>query len=265
MKTTIKFNTDDSDSNPWKRPQRPSYEDHILKPEFKKLQLRFENGETWLRILPSVNGSAYGWLFPIQTLKYKNGQFAHPRTLRPNAKSVFDHAYSYLREFEPQLLYSKVNKTGARLLSSPRCAFWAIVYSETGDHALKLVVESGYDGTRGGARGLGYEIWRKVNEKDENGEPVNNAVHPHDGVLICVERSKPQNADYANYSVRIGRQRCPVDELLEKVNPADTKALCPLEQVIHDPSEEEQWTYLSAVLTPEMVTKIRANILRRAS
>lgn len=265
MKTPVKFNADDSDSNPWKRPKHSGFEDHILKPELKNLQLRFENGETWFRILPAMADSAYGWLFPIQTLKYKNGQFAHPRTIRPNAKSVFDHAYAWLREHEPQLLYSKVNKAGARLLPSPRCAFWAIVYSETGDHTLKLVVESGYDGTRGGARGLGYEIWRKVNEKDENGDPVNNAVHPLDGVLVCVERSKPQNADYASYSVRIGRQRCPVDEMLEKINPADIKWLCPLEHAINDPSEDDQWTYLNGALSPDVVAKIRANILRRTS
>jgi hypothetical protein len=264
MKTNIQFTPNDSESNPWKRPRQPIFEDHILRPEFENRRLRFETGETWLRIVPALPESAYGWLFPIQSLKIRDGQFAHPKTLRPNARCVFDHAYGWLLQHQPQSLYSKRNKGGARLLTSPRCAFWAVVYSETGEHTLKLVVESGYDGSRGGTNGLGFEIWRKVYEKDERGERFNNAVDPEEGVLICIERSRPRNAEFPIDTVRIGRQVCPIAPMLEKVNPEELAALCPLEQVVREPSEDEQWAYLGRVIDPKLVSQIRADLRRTA-
>jgi hypothetical protein len=245
--------------NPWDRPRKPAYQDLILKEEFQSRRLRFETGQTWLRILPALSTSAFGWMLGVYSLGFGNGQYAHPKTLNPNARSAFDHAYRWARENHPQALYSKANKDGIRLLTNPVCVFWALVESN-GKFVARVFQGSGYDGSRGGAPGLGHQIWRLTQEVDEGGSLTAEPVHPDRGVLVCVEKTQPKGSKYPSYNLRVGRQPAPMIEVIQKVESEDLVNLCPLEQVIRPVSDEEEWAFLSRIMAAEHITALRTSL-----
>lgn len=243
----------------YNNPQK--YQDLIFRPEFEPLRLNFPHGLTWIRILPGLGSSAYGWLLPILALEFPGGRFVHPASFNPNKHSPFDVAHTWLLQHEPQLLCSKTHKTGFRLLPVQLCAFWAIEHSEEDNHSLRLVLESFKDGSKGPA-GLAHEIWRKIFERDENDLRMCEALDPKNGVMICIERRKRKNVPPLDW-VRVGRIPNNVDEMLEKVTQTEASALRPLEQVIHEPTVEEQWDYLGRLITPELAARIRASTPHR--
>lgn len=247
--------TTNSENNPRK------YQDLIFRPEFENLRLNFPHGFTWIRILPGLHGSAYGALLPILVLEFPGGRFVDPASFDPNKRSAYDVALEWFRKNDPSALYSKGHKTGYRLWPAKICAFWVIEHSEHENHSLRLVLESFNDGTNGPV-GLAREIWRKIFEKDENGERMGNALHPDDGVMVCVERRKRKNAPPLDW-VRLGRIPQNVDAMLERVSPVESSVLCPLERVIYEPTVDEQWEYLGRLITPQLAAQIRATAKRR--
>ena len=264
MTTNIEFSSPDENNNnettPWAKPKESNYTDLVLKSEYEARRLRFPVGQTWMRIVPALKTSAHGWMVPIHSLNFEGGRFAHPKTHRRNAKSVFDHAYSWTKQNHPDGLYSKANKAGIRLLSDPVCLFWTVVVQEGEKPLTRLFLGSGYDASRGGVPGIGYQLWKLTREYDEGGNLVTDAVHPKSGVLVCVEKTKSQSAKYPNYKLRLGRQPAPVDNLLAKMDPEEVAALCPLENVVRELSSEEEWQCLAKVIAPETVALIRASL-----
>ena len=140
------------------------------------------------------------------------------------------------------------------------CLFWAIVVEEGEQPLARLFLGSGYDGSRGGVPGLGYQIWTMTREHDEGGNLVTDAVHPKSGVLLCVDKTQSKSAKYPNYKLRLGRQPAPVDTLLAKMEPEELAALCPLENVVRELTAEEEWHCLAKVVAPETVALIRASL-----
>ena len=266
MTTNIEFASPDENNNnektPWATPKESTYQNLVLKPEYESRRLKFLVGETWFRIVPALRESIHSWMMRINVINYEGGRFAHPRTLRQKAKSAFDAAYSWAREHHPESLYSKANKTGVRLLSDPMCAFWAILVEKEKPPVARLFLGSGYDGTRGGAQGLGYQIWSLTQSRDENGNLVADAVHPDKGVLIRVEKTQPKGAKYPSYALRLGQNPAPVDDLLTRMAPEEVASLCPLENAVRELSEEEEWQCLSKVMAPETVSEIRMSLCR---
>jgi hypothetical protein len=267
MMTAIEFAspkaaTNNKQATPWSTATKGNYEDLLLKPEFAERRLRFSNGENWLRILPAFKASRFPWMLGIHELEFSGGRFAHPKSLRPGTKSVFDHAYAWLRERRPEMLYSKQNPKGARLLSDPVCAFWAVLQEER-TWTARLFLGSGYDGSRGGPQGLGYQIWHASRDRDEDGNVAADFVHPENGTLICIERAKSKDAKYPRYTLRSGRQPAPVDALIAKLDSEELRALCPLEQTVRELTAEEEWTCLERVIDPDTVALIRADLEKR--
>lgn len=248
-------------TNPWQRPKSDPFRDLILKEEYRSRRLRFELGQTWLRIVPAVPSSPYLWMLGVHALNVPGTLFSHPRTLRHNARSVFDYAYTWLRENDPAALFSKTNKDGIRLLPDPLSVCWVLVETN-GRYVARLIQASGYDGSRGGAPGLGSEILRLTESRDETGELMAEPVHPERGVLIAVNKSKAHGAKYPTYSLTVGRQPAPMSAILEKTDPAEIEAICPLEQVIHEVSGEEEWELLAKVVKPKHLEGIRAAFSR---
>ncbi|MBE2203985.1 MAG: hypothetical protein IAE94_06585 [Chthoniobacterales bacterium] len=231
------------------------YQDLILRPEFQHLKLNFPHGITWIRILPGLGSSAYGWLLPILALEFPGGRFVHPASFDPNRRSAYDVARDWFLRHDPSSLCSKTNKTGFRLRPVRMCACWAVEFSETEIHSLRLVLESFSNGSTGPV-GLAHKIWWKIVEKDENGERMGDAIHPTNGVMISVERHKRKGAAPLDW-IRLGRiPRC-VDEMLETVSPVEASALRPLEEVIYQPTVDEQWEYLGRLVTHELAARIR--------
>ncbi len=249
------MSTTNSNHNPQK------YQDLVFRPEFEHLRLNFPHGLTWIRILPGLGSSAYGWLLPILALEFPGGRFVHPASFDPNKRSAYDIAHKWFLRHKPHLLCSKINKTGFRLWPVQLCVFWAIEYSQHDNHSLRLVIESFNDGSKG-LPGLAHEIWRKILERDERGLRMHDALHPNNGVMVSVERRKRKNAPPLDW-VRVGRIPHSVDDLLEKVSPVERELLCPLEQVIQEATIEDQWNYLGQLITPELASHIRTSSQRR--
>jgi hypothetical protein len=250
---------DSSIKNPWDRPRHSTFRDLVLKEEYRSRRLRFEPGQTWLRVVPAFASSPFGWMLGVHTLTVPSACFAHPRTLKHNGKSIFDHAYAWLKENHPALLYSKANKSGVRLLPDPVCVFWALVEKQ-GQYVARLVQSSGYDGSRGGAPGLGHQILRLTQREDETGAPMAEPVHPERGVLIAVEKTRPHGAKYASYSLVLGRQPAPMAEILKRTAPEEFEVLRPLEEVIHQPSVEQEWEFLSSILPSKQFEEFRRSL-----
>lgn len=266
MTTTIEFASPKAattkQATPWANAAKGNYEDMLFKPDLANRRLRFANGENWLRILPAFKTSAFGWMLGLHAIEFTGGRFAHPKSLHQGSKSVFDHAYSWLKYRRPEMLYSKANPKGARLLSDPVCVFWALQHDE-GAFSARLFLGSGYDGSRGGPQGLGCQIWHASRDRDENGNLTADFVHPENGTLICIERTKSKDAKYPRYTLRSGRQPAPVDALIAKLDSEELRALCPLEQVVRELTVEEEWACLQRVIDPDTVALIRADVEKR--
>ena len=263
MTNNIEFSSPDENNNnettPWTKPKESNYQDHVLKPEYAARRLKFPVGQTWFRIVPALKQSIHAWMMCIHVLNFEGGRFAHPKNLRTKAKSVFDQAYSWAREHKPESLYSKANKTGVRLLTDPMCVFWALL-EEEGQTVARLFMGSGYDGSRGGAPGLGYQLWQLTKDRDENGQLVGDPLHPEKGVLVCVEKTQPKGAKYPAYGLRMGRNPTPMSSLFAKMAREEVNALCPLESAVRELSKEEEWQCLEKVMAPETVALIRASL-----
>lgn len=243
----------------WATPKRITYQDLRIKPEFEARRLRFKEGQNWLRIVPPIKPTDHGWMMPLHVLNFEGGRCNHPKTHQKYAKSCFDAAYGWMKEHQPEGLYTKANKAGARLLTDPGALFWAII-EENGKPVARLFLGSGYDGSRGGAPGLGYEIQKLTKELDENGKFVADVIDPKVGRMICVEKTQPPGAKFPSYSLRRGGQPKPMEALFAEMNPEEVAALCPLDHVARELSEEEEWQCLGKVIAPETVAMIRSDI-----
>lgn len=265
MKKEIKWSSDDdansssTNINPWERPKSDSFNDLILKEEFRSRRMQFDLGQTWLRIVPAFASSPFGWMLGVHALKAPGAIFPHPRTLKSNARSAYDHAYAWLKENDPTALFSKNNRDGIRLLADPVSLFWALV-EKNGRYEAKLVQASGYDGSRGGVAGFGHQIFALTKRIDETGELMSEPVHPERGVLISVTKTKPHGAQYPTYGLTVGRQPAPMSAILEKTDPTEFEAIRPLEEVVNLVSEEDEWEFLSQVLKPHHVDGLRASL-----
>ncbi len=260
MKNIIEFNdatsTTGAAKSPWASPAKSTYQDLILKPEIASRRLKFASGSTWLRVVPALPGSNSSWLHGIHALQYKGGRHAHPRSITAGARGVADLCYGWLKQHQPESLYSKSNKEGYRLLTDPLSLCWVLV-EEGGKPVARLLLVSGYDGSRGGSPGLGHDLWQLTQETDEDGKLLGDPSHSTEGVQICVEKRLTPGARYASYTLKRGRVVAPIQDLLAKMDPEEVAVLTPLEQVIHIPTEEEEWELLGKILDAETIEKIR--------
>ncbi len=242
-------------SAPWRTDRQSTYQDLILKPEYRARRYKFPTGTTWFRIVPALSGSR-GWMLGLHSLNYKGGRHAHPKSLTPGTRSVYDEAYEWLKVNKGDTLYSKANREGVRLLTDPLCLFWMLAEEES-KVVARLVLASGYDGSRGGTPGLGHMIWKLAEERDEDGNLVANPVDAEAGLQIGIERTQLAGSRYPSYTIRKGRIPVPVSKYLDRMEPAEIDTLAPLEDIVHKVSESEEWQLLENVLDSETVSKIR--------
>lgn len=242
---------------PWEVIKHSTRQDLLIKPEYQNRKARFQPGNTWIRLLPALAGSR-SWIFGIHALNYQGGRHAHPKTLNPpGAKSVFDLAFAWCLRNKPEAIYRKTNKDGYKLLSDPVYLFWAL-FEEGGKTVARLILESGYDGSRGGVAGLGYQFLKLTQEQDENGNLVSNPVHPESGVQVCVEKTQSKDSRFPTYTLRAGRVPAPLGEFVDKMDPAEIAALARLEDIVHLPTQDEEWALLEKVIDSATVAEIRA-------
>jgi hypothetical protein len=263
MNHTIEFKETTSEpmtsTSPWETAAKSKYMDLILKPEFEARRIKFPLGTTWMRVVPALRGSDRGWMLGVHALQYGKGRHAHPKTITPGTKSTFDQAFAWLNKNQNSALYSKGNKGGYRLHTDPLCLCWVLV-EEEGKLVARLLLASGYDGSRGGSPGLGRSIWKLPQEIDEDGNLIGNPIDPVAGAQICVEKRQATGAQYPSYTVRMGRVPAPIDEMIARMEPEEVAALTPLEQVVHLPTEAEEWQLLEHVVDSDTIRKIRDSV-----
>ena len=243
---------------PWEVIKNSTYQDLLIKPTYLARKARFQPGKTWIRLLPPLAGSR-SWILGINSLNYEGGRHPHAKTLNSGAgnSSVFDLAYAWCLRKKPNSLYSKTNKDGYKLLSDPVFMFWVLL-EENGKTVARLVIGSGYDGSRGGASGLGHQFLKLAQERDENGNLASNPAHPDSGVQICVEKTQSKDSRFPSYALRVGRVAAPISEFLEKMEPTEIAALASLKDIVNLPTPDEEWKLLEKVIDPETVAEIRA-------
>lgn len=239
----------------WAGSKKSSYKDLLLKPEYLQRKQKFPAGSTCFRLVPALAGSG-NWMMGIHVLSHANGRHCHPRTINPGCKSVYDLAYGWLKEHQPGSLYSKANRDGYRLLADPHCLCWILV-EEEGKPKARLVLASGYDGSRGGVSGLGHQLHSLITDSLNDGEDSVDPLAPEEGRLVGIDKTLPAGARYPTYRLRLGRHPAPIEDLFARMDPEETAALRPLEEVIHVPSEEEEWKLLETIVDPETVARIR--------
>lgn len=77
-----------------------------------------------MRIVPAMAGSAFPWMMGLHVQEYPAGRFVHPKTLERRKQSVFNYAYTWMKEHHPEALYSKENKTWPGTATTRRSAGW---------------------------------------------------------------------------------------------------------------------------------------------
>ncbi len=87
-------------------------------------------------------------------------------------------------------------------------------------------------------------------------------VHPERGVLVAVTKTKPHGAKYPAYSLSVGRQPAPMDAILDKTDPEELEVMRPLEDVIHQVTDAEEWEFLGKVLPPHHLEGLRHSLQR---
>ncbi len=257
MKKTIEFNTSTNDmSAQLTRGKSSTYEDLVLVEGYRKYRHRFEPGKTKIRLLPALMGGG-NWMLQIPTLQNQNGRHADPRTVQVGVRSVFDLAFSHMKEKCPTRLFSRANKTGIRLLPSPMSLCWAIVEDSNGIK-LRLVLHSFYDGSRGGANGLGNTIYNLVLQAGEKCNLPGHPLNPADGVSLIVERIGGSETKYPSYRVTLADDRGPLQPILDRISEVEHNMLCPVEEIIHILKPEDEWRLLAKVVGDDLAAEIRA-------
>lgn len=237
---------------------KPVYGDLILKPEHQSLRYTLPQGQTCVRILPQLAGAS-GWMHGIQVLAHPHGQHVHPKSLKPTGntkgKSVFDTAYGWIRANKPDLLFSKTNRDGYRLLPSPMAICWLLV-EIGGKMQAKLFVGSAYDGgAAGGNCGIAHQLFRLARDLSSDGH---DAAHAEHGSQIIVEKTTPHGAKYPTYKMTRASVEAPISRYLEQMDETEIEAIRPLHEVIRHVKSDEEWELLSKVIGEELRDEIRA-------
>jgi hypothetical protein len=244
---------------PWDRKVPSTYEDLIFKDEFIDRKLKFETGSNWIRVVPTMMDSN-GWMLKVPAVAMKHGRFAHPRTLREGAKCAFDHAYRWFAANDPGKLFNRGNPTGHRLLCDSLCTFWCLMENKEGKVEAHLFLGSSHNGSGNGTAGLGYRIWQKLSQPDEDVDVISEPMHPEHGTMICVEKSQPAKARFPSYHVRVGRRATPIQELLDRMEPSEFDLLRPIEKTIRELTDDEQWEHLARIIGVATADTIRSSV-----
>lgn len=260
MKSVIQFATQTEMEaarrlHPVSKPRtKPAYDDLILKSEYQSRRFTFPHGQTCIRMLPQLAGSA-GWMHGINVLTHPNGQHVDAKSLKPKGKSVFSTAYGWLRSNKPDLLFNKTNRDGYRLLPSAMAICWILVEVE-GEMQAKLFYGSAYEGGSGGEKcGVAHQLYKAASELGQTGGQ--DAAHAEHGVQIIVEKSTPHGSKYPTYQMTRSGMEAPISRYLERMDETEIDAICPLDEVLRRVEPDEEWELLAKVVGDELRDEIR--------
>lgn len=267
MRKEIKFinNSGRSTNSPIVKTKELSFRDIVFKEEYKTRKCRFGQGLTWLRFLPAVSPSVYEWMMPLEIHRDMGGvTFMSPKTLDSNVQSPFDIARMWFQKNNKGALSSRdKNPNGLRLYPQKYGVSWVIEEAAPEGQRLKLFYASLYDGVRGGTTGLGFNVKREADARDnEPGSPtMGQLIHgditdPKVGRLVKVERAPSEKNEFASYTAGIGKNPAPVDHFLSLLTDEEMDMITPLEKTVYVPSDEEMNDILKRYIGGDFYSQI---------
>ena len=251
MKKDIEFQTSTTGKSnlisPLSKPQG-RFDCSILTPQHAHIKARLPEGTCTVRVLPTIKDSEHWWL-PISALCYPEGQHAHPQSIDPNAFSIFDHARAWFRQNAPKALYTKASGKGFKLWTQPMAVSWILV-THDGETNLRLLLASGFTGTRVVQPGLGYQFMRFVQKNQELLDPGAKSA-------IEVTRASPTGSRYLNTELRLVESDLSLDECIADLPSEQIRLVCPVEQTIRQITQDEEWKLLEKAIGTQWADKIR--------
>jgi hypothetical protein len=235
------------------------FRDLTLKPEYRSRALRLPQGTTWLRFLPAIKGSVAPWFLEIERLELATAKMIYP------TGPLIEKTKAYLRAAEPTKIYTKENKSGAKLWPKPYMLSWCIVETQPAGERLKLFGASSYDGGRGANPGLGRKIIVAAGEVDaEPGSPTFGSrkhpelTDPENGRMVGITRTGAGQT--SAYQCKIGTapsvlSNARIEELLTE---EECSMVRPLEEVVQ-PADD---AILEEMLIAELGQKVVDSIVR---
>jgi len=222
------------------------FQDLIFKDKsYAAARLKFLEEKTWIRILPPVTGGKNEGVLKCVEV-YEMGNRKWVRT--PGRDPVTDVRVWFYKNRKEEV-YSKANPGGIKLWGKPTGVAFALLPNNPPAERLKVILASLYAGDRGGTPGLGHQIVTLANEVDAEpgSETLGQRTHgditdPTAGRLVLV--TKTTGGEYASYKASIGKTPAPVAPLLADMSDEDLQKIKPLEDLIFQPSYEEQVQYL---------------------
>ena len=251
MKKQIEWATANNDGiTVIKQEKQNKFQNLILNPEYRSLKKKFADGITWLRFLPAIAGSKMPWMVEADVYNICGTQFVKPKN---DGDNMVMEAWRQLKQEHPEKLYNKQTKLGFKLWPKKTGIAWAIDEDAEEGKRLCLVVASAYDAAFGGVPGLANKILVSANETDSepgsktNGEKIHGEItDPQNGKLVKIEQKN--GGEYAAYSVAIGKKSHCISNSMDKLTDDESSMIVPLENVIYEPTRDEQITALKQYL-----------------
>ncbi len=226
------------------------FRDIVLKAEYAGYKYTLPRGSSTFRILPAIKGSSK-WMTHIDAISHKNGRHAHPKSINPFACSVFDIAREWLKQNQPELLYTKNNQNGHKLWASSVAACWILV-GEGENTQLHILLNSAFAGSRQSSRaGLGYQISELVRHNSQ-------LLDADAGYQVQVTRSFSPGSKFPQTELSVSRSARSLNQALGELSSEDLNLVCPIGDTIRQVSIEHEWVLLAATIGQDVTDKIRA-------
>ena len=272
MKKTIEFDTSAGKQSAITKPaytgdKEPSFKNLILRDDLYKKKRKFEQGDHWLRFMPSIKGSKFPWLLKVDVYQDKAGvTFVSPTSFNERATDPFRIAWDWFKKNKPELLSKKgVNPDGFKLWPTPQGVAWAIDKDKPEGQRLSIYVASKYDGSRGGQPGVAHRLELLATERDtEPGSPTHGELihgdisHPETGKLAKITVSGKGADGFHSYTVSIGKNVAPLAEYMDALTEEEHNLISPLENIIYVPTVEEIHDILKGYIGEELYKEIFA-------
>ncbi len=254
MKKPLEFQVHEPGKLELIQPVRPSnrtpFQDLLLKHEYTGCKYTLPKGSSSFRLLPAIKGSP-NWMQKVTALDHCNGRHTHPKSLRPDAPpSVFDLAEQWLKQHQPQALWSKSNPNGYKLWGGQVAACWVLVDAPQVPK-LGILIASTFGGSKQvPVAGLGYQIQDMVRKNPE-------LLDPDEGSQITVTRSYEPGSKYPHTHLVWNQTNRSLNECLGDLSAEDLKLVCPIQDTIRQIEFDREWMLLSRVIGSELTEKIR--------
>jgi hypothetical protein len=218
--------------------------DRVLRSEYCPYRRRVREGETTLRFLPSIKGSAFDWMMPLDVYGDIGGYtFLSPTTLNRAAEDPIVDAGLKLKKLRPESMYSKVRNPKGLVLRSRKVGMaWAVEQEAPEGERLCLWTGSLYDGVWGGEPGLGYRI-RKYADDDD-------IIDPDSGREVTI--TKVTGVDFPTYLIKAGMGVAILDEYLALLTDEELEVITPLENTLYEVGEDEIKQHLKSHIGEEL-------------